>query len=167
MKKLKLYLEQIENTVVMRVLEQEGIEKDLSENVKVHYGPDLQDESISIRGKILKTDHRTYCLILDTQQHAEEYLQKVISWLDEVFVKKVEPKRGDYVEVWDNNTCEYKRIFLAKIEGSEYPYVCVHGEDEKKYLNGIPFDYSVYKYMQPLTKSGYNPDTKIYEGELS
>ena len=50
MKKIKLYLEQIENTVVMRVLEQEGITENLSENVRLVAGPQLQNNCIFVRG---------------------------------------------------------------------------------------------------------------------
>ena len=167
MKKIKLYLEQIENTIVMRVLEQEGITEDLSENVRLVAGPQLQNDCIFVRGYEIKSNHKTDYIQFDTNKQAEEYLQKVIGWLDEVFVKPVEPKRGDYVFVNDKRMPDEKRIFLAKMEGSSFPYICVLYEDQKRFLNGEPFNLSSWEHIEPITKSGYNPDTKIYEGELS
>ena len=151
----------------MRVLEQEGITEDLSQIILVDKTPSMGACYLYLRGENKRYYHETNCRLFDTNQQAEEYLQKVIGWLDEVFVKPVEPKRGDRVEVWNDSVCFAKLIFLAKIEGSKYPYICVDHHDEGNFLNGLSFDCTVWKHMKPLTKSGYNPDTKIYEGELS
>lgn len=168
MKKLKLYLEQIENTVVMRVLEQEGIRTDLSEKVNSASEPQLQNTCIFVRGTLKQSDHKTDCISFKTNNQAEEYLQKVIGWLDEVFSNPVEPKRGDLVEVWDSDIKDIsKRIFLAKIDGACFPYITVFKHDEEKFKTGINFDTEIFTNMKPITKQCYNHDTKIYEGVIN
>ena len=97
-KELELYLEQIKNTVVMRVIKQEGITESLSENIKVADVPDISIQfGIWLRGCNSEYDNITVCLVTESEQQAEEYLQKVIGWLNDVFYKEVEPKRGDVV----------------------------------------------------------------------
>ena len=130
-------------------------------------GPQLQNTCIFVRGTLKQSDHKTDCISFETNKQAEEYLQKVIGWLDEVFVEQIEPKRGDKVIVWDDENSKKERIFLTKIDGSCFPYVTVFIHDEEKFKTGLTFDTEMFTGIQPLTNSGYNPDTKIYEGELS
>jgi len=66
MKKLKLYLEQIENTIVMRVLEQEGITEDLSQIILVDKTPSMGACYLYLRGEIKRYDHETNCRLFDT-----------------------------------------------------------------------------------------------------
>ena len=60
------------------------------------------------------------------------------------------PVRGEVVEVWDDNHVKEKRSFLAEIEGSKYPYVCVYGSDEYSFDRGEPFDTINYQHMRRI-----------------
>jgi hypothetical protein len=66
-------------------------------------------------------------------------------------IEKFKPKRGDKVLVWDDeeqnaNEC----IFLTKIEGSKYPYVCVSLAHEEAFINGSIFSFVGWKNIKPL-----------------
>ena len=167
MKKLKLYLEQIENTVVMRVIEQEGITENLSEHIRPCVIPRFNANKLFIRGNDDYYHHYTGCHVFDSVQEAKDILLKRISWLDEVFAKPVEPKRGDWVRVKDYFDDEWEdRIFITKIEGAFSPYICVQKSFETKFNNNYGFSTMKYIYIQPIIKSGYNPETHEYYGEM-
>ena len=167
MKKLKLYLEQIENTVVMRVIEQEGITENLSEHIRPCVIPRFNANKLFIRGNDDYYHHYTGCHVFDSVQEAKDILLKRISWLDKVFAKPVEPKRGDWVKVRNvfEEVCE-DRIFITKIEGASAPYVCVYPDCEDNFENDKKFDILLFDLIKPLIKSGYNPETHIYYGEI-
>jgi hypothetical protein len=66
------------------------------------------------------------------------------------------PQRGDEVLVWDGDeSIAVKRIFLAYIEGANYPTFVVHDTDEENFKNGKPFatvKYKNYKTIPQKTK---------------
>lgn len=70
------------------------------------------------------------------------------------FIKQIEmeqnkPKRGDIVLV--KNMGEWKqRTFLAEIEGSLNPYVCVSGGHEHRFNKGKEFLTSNWKEIKPI-----------------
>lgn len=163
-KELELYLERIENTVVMRVIKQEGINDCLSCNIKVDCCPDLYKNEIFLRGASTVDNHITCCIKFDTEQQAGEYLQKVIGWFDDVFYKEVEPKRGDEVFVSTHDEEPEKRIFITKIEGALEPIICVNKNDEERFKNGEKFHISAWERIVSSNQSGYNPETKTYRG---
>ena len=57
-------------------------------------------------------------------------------------------KRGDLVWVSDRNPDERddQRIFLAKIECSTYPFVCVSSGEENSFKRGLSFSTVNFKY---------------------
>ena len=59
------------------------------------------------------------------------------------------PQRGDRVLVWDSDKSE-ERIYVAEIEGSVFPHVCVNYAYEDEFLNGQPFTIMQYKNMELL-----------------
>lgn len=60
-------------------------------------------------------------------------------------------KRGDIVEVTNDLDIPWsKRVFVAYVEGSTYPYVCVtdnlNSPEVKKFKAGEPFNSTTWKY---------------------
>jgi len=62
------------------------------------------------------------------------------------------PKRGDWVMVGYSEPPEFKRIFLAEIEGGEWPYACAHEEDEAKFQKGEKVRTVLWKFMAPIVE---------------
>ena len=57
-------------------------------------------------------------------------------------------KRGDLVWVSDNDPDErdLQLIFLTKVDGDKYPFICVEGSDEVCFNDGEVFDTIHYRY---------------------
>lgn len=71
------------------------------------------------------------------------------------FISQLEfnPKRGDWVEVRDQDTEKWvKRIFLAKIEGAENPFIAVNANYEDNFLVGRKFSLVPWKQMRPIQR---------------
>jgi hypothetical protein len=67
-------------------------------------------------------------------------------------------KRGDKIWVWSYNESDIKeRIFLTKIEGAKFPYVCVYQGYESYFLEGKTFFTDSWKNYKPL------PEPKLIE----
>lgn len=61
------------------------------------------------------------------------------------------PQRGDEVLVWDEDEIyAVKRIFLAYIEGANYPVQVVYEVDVENFKNGKTFSMSSFKHYKPL-----------------
>lgn len=63
------------------------------------------------------------------------------------------PKRGDWVEVSQNNADWYKKRFIIEIEGAVEPFVCVNDVDEKnekRFINGDKFYVVAWQFMRPI-----------------
>lgn len=67
-------------------------------------------------------------------------------------------KRGDNVEVSNGND-KYNRIFVAYIEGIDFPYVCVSPNSEKYFYNGDQFSIERWRYAQHIPEKRYEPYT--------
>ena len=68
----------------------------------------------------------------------------------------VEPqfKRGDKVLVWDENEQNpIEKIFIAYIEGTIHPYICVWHFCEDKYIKGEKFETEKWQHAKPIIKS--------------
>lgn len=61
-------------------------------------------------------------------------------------------ERGEEVEISDEEGYFNGRIriFLTKIEGTAYPYICVNGYDEKEFKNNKEFRITTWKYIRPV-----------------
>ena len=74
----------------------------------------------------------------------------------ENLIGKEHTKRGDEVLVWDGDeSIAVKRIFLAYIDGANYPTLVVHDTDEENFKNGKNFatvKYKNYKTIPQKTK---------------
>lgn len=167
MKKLKLYLKQEGEIVLMRVLLQEGINQGiLTEHIALLTCPQLDTKRIYLRGEDYDQDDKTVCKVLPSVQEATEYLNKVIEWLDEIFYTQDTLKRGDIVYVRDDECQQYvERIFLTKIEGAVLPYVVVSPGYAENFKTGKPFFTINYKYIKKQLGSGYCKETSSYYGE--
>lgn len=75
------------------------------------------------------------------------------------FINKV-LKRGDLVWVDDNdpNNRDSKGIFVANIEGANFPIICVEECDEENFKNGKPFNITMSRYA---TKVEETDDTEV------
>ena len=93
--KLKLHLWRTNSTVHMQILEQEGITEDLSEKVKLDDVPELLWVYICLRGLWKERNNYIDNIHFDNENYAYEYINKVVSWLDEVFPMK-EPQLSHY-----------------------------------------------------------------------
>lgn len=62
------------------------------------------------------------------------------------------PKTGDLVEVSDDGEKREKRIYLATLDGKDYPYVCVKWASNTDYINGKEFDCWTREYMRPINR---------------
>tara|TARA_R100001244_G_scaffold101776_2_gene75887 strand:+ start:2877 stop:3371 length:495 start_codon:yes stop_codon:yes gene_type:complete len=58
------------------------------------------------------------------------------------------PVRGEVVMVSVNKTDYHTRIFVAYIEGSEYPNHCVNKDDGTRFLKGDSFNSTKWRYMK-------------------
>ena len=59
------------------------------------------------------------------------------------------PQRGDEVLVWDRyESTAVKRIFLAYIDGANYPIYVVHNDYEENFKNGETFATSKYTHYK-------------------
>ena len=60
----------------------------------------------------------------------------------------VELKRGDLVWVSDTdpNERDYIAIFISKVDGTKYPFICVDEGDEGLFRDGEIFNTGKYKY---------------------
>lgn len=165
MTKLKLYLEQIENTVVMRVLEQEGITRNLSDNIRVSITPYLNEGCMYLRGKKENFDNSTSCRVLSSVKDAEIYLNKLLVWLDEAFeIDRNDQNNGNIVYVSNDNETWKSGVFFCEIEGTAYPYVIIDKDAEERFNSfGSDILVSGYRYMKRQLNSNYNPETHIYE----
>ena len=79
------------------------------------------------------------------------------NWTPEMFKDESSDcpfKRGDKVEVWDNNE-EFtdKRIFITYIPGAKSPYVCVAINDEQNFLADKEFSIKPWKHCRPYCSS--------------
>jgi hypothetical protein len=74
----------------------------------------------------------------------------------ENLIGKEHPKRGDEVLVWDvNESKAEKSIFLAYIDGANYPVQVVANGNDKPFKNGetfATFKYTHYKTIPQKTK---------------
>jgi len=62
------------------------------------------------------------------------------------------PKRGDWVMVGNSEPPKHRRIFLAEIEGTEEPYVCVYSDDEAKFQKGEKVRTRSWPFMVPIVE---------------
>lgn len=164
--KIKFKLWRTNSTVHFQILEQEGIDKRLSKHIVVSYQHEFFYEKIGLRKEDSVHNDKIINFIFNSEQEALNYIERVISWFDEVF-HQPEPKRGDIVLVRDKAFCQKefeKRIFLAKIEGASYPYVCVRKTEEDKFKCNEEFNIFCWKEMKTLN-SNWNPETGVYEAE--
>jgi hypothetical protein len=89
--------------------------------------------------------------------------QSVKDFLKEIETKTFKPKRGDKVIVWDIDEEHGEEcIFLTKIKGALYPYVCVSKAIEKEFKEGKAFNACSYRYIEPLSKKIIPKDTLVY-----
>jgi hypothetical protein len=66
---------------------------------------------------------------------------------------KSELKRGDLVWISDTDmdcSSKHERIFVTKIEGCKYPYVCVSGSDENEFHSGQEFTKTYWRYAKKV-----------------
>lgn len=163
--RIKFKLWRTNSTVHFQVLEQEGIDVYLTKKIRVDSDcPFLQKDCVYIRGHIESYDDKISSIVLLSEQEAIDYIEKVISWFDEVFHQQ-EPKRGNIVLVRDDCRDKWeKRIYLCKIEGAKNPYICVEENDTEDFKKGDVFDTARWKEMKQLS-SNWNPETGIYEAE--
>lgn len=82
----------------------------------------------------------TYC----HKEFAEREWYTIYPASDFIFA----PKRGDLVEVSDDEKVWHKRIYLTTIEGSRYPFLCVDEAQENYYKNKRKFTHVSRKYMK-------------------
>jgi hypothetical protein len=72
------------------------------------------------------------------------------------------PKRGDIVDVSDDNVDWYKKIFITEIEGAEFPFMVVHETDEDKFKRGEKFSHNHYSHMRKTV-----PKTTLTKAEIA
>jgi hypothetical protein len=65
---------------------------------------------------------------------------------------ETEFKRGDKVLVWYDESYACERIFLTKIEGTIYPYICVSKSRESDFLEGTVFNITPWKNCKHAPK---------------
>lgn len=53
-----------------------------------------------------------------------------------------------------------ERIFLTYISGADYPYICVSGNDESEFENGMVFLTCEWKEAKPIEEEEENPSLK-------
>lgn len=75
----------------------------------------------------------------------------------ELVTEESEFKRWEIVEVWHNaEGRRIKRIFICEAVWAKYPYICVDGSSEGKYLNWKPFLWAernkIRKFKHKLTR---------------
>ena len=166
MKELKLYLKQIENTVIMRVLYQENIKDSLSEHIRVLESPDFCHDHICLRGKNKKYDHDTICITFNTKKDAAAYLEKIIGWLDDVFSVVHEPKYGEKAKFLDMDFFAKEKweigIFLFKNKDNDIYYVPM--EEEEEFLASRPFNTKHACRMEAIFQSRYDEKSNQYYG---
>jgi hypothetical protein len=70
-------------------------------------------------------------------------------------------QRGDRVLVWDKKyETPIERIFLAKIDGAEVPFVCVTSSSESNFYSGQPFHTCSWRNCKPTTQLKITIDGK-------
>lgn len=70
--------------------------------------------------------------------------------LKEIEQAEWKPKRGELVEIRDDGVNWRKRIFLAEIEGSHNPFICVSNGHEEDFKIGNTFNTCIWKHMRPI-----------------
>jgi hypothetical protein len=71
----------------------------------------------------------------------------------ELIEEEIELKRGDLVWISDTDmdcSSKHERIFVTKIEGCKYPYVCVSGSDENEFHSGQEFTTTAWRYAKKV-----------------
>ncbi len=156
--KLKFYMEQIENTVVFRIIEQEGIELEngfkAGNNIHIesYYHPNVNNTQLFLRGESENLNSITACEIFSSFEQAIDMKEKYISALKELFFSKIEEtpmKRGDRIFVSDYkciNNRRHKRIFLTKIDRANLPYIAVEKMGDRLFEEGKDFNTMAWKY---------------------
>jgi len=163
MKKLKLHLRQYKNTVEMRVLEQEGIDKPLSENVRVVGHPALQNSHIFLRGGDYIRDNDISCITFYTEQEATEYMEKIIEWLDEVFYpgsRKL--KRGSVI----NHPYTKEQAYFVGDLGEDVQFRYVVASNINYDVPSIYTDIKIWEHISKTKNGGYDKDKNEYYGEI-
>ena len=122
----------------------DGALEELREVLKLAFPDSILDVAGGCRyyflDKKLKSEKEIY--VWDLDKNTNLPTQSVKDFL----TKKLE--RGDLVWVSDNDPSERddKRIYLAKIEGSTYPFVCVSNGEENSFKRGLSFSTVNFKY---------------------
>lgn len=164
--KLKIRIWLNENIVCMQVLEQELDGHEFRVNrFNIKGVPAESKDIIYLRDKRSKYNNWIEQFVFDTEQEAQEYLEKVVYRLDDEFVGDTEPKEGDVVEVKCNGSIVWdKRPFLFKDKNGKI--YCVNDCDKYNYYyNEGDYGVSSWDKMQPIKQSLYNPETEIWEWE--
>ena len=81
--------------------------------------------------------------------HAESFKDFRPNGYTEMFLPE-ELNRGDLVEVSDDGESWEDRIFLADIEGTKSPFICVINIDEEAFISGREFDVAFWKYCRKV-----------------
>jgi hypothetical protein len=169
--KLKLWCDENPDgtaIVFMQVLEQKGLDWYQDEGyIRVIDSPELTNSCLYLRGEDTKDDMSIVSLHFPNASDAKGYVKTVVGWLDSALIEQPQaPKRGDFVEVTDIESGRWgKRIFLADLgEGINMRYVCVNGFHTERFIQkcgGV--DSMRWKHMRPVKRTGYNPETGMYE----
>lgn len=122
----------------------EAIEESVRKNWCVNYWA-------VVGGEVIRTDEtQSY---IDTNKGGYPLLNQDL----ELVPEEPEFKRWEVVEVWHNaEGRRIKRIFICEAVWAKYPYICVDGSSEGKYLNWKPFLWAernkIRKFKHKLTR---------------
>ena len=121
MKKLKIQFWKPGRSLVMQILEQEGLPKEKTEgDIRIFRTPELRDVNVFLRGDYSPGNSDIVWIGFDTQYELNIYLNWAVKAITDELFTEGELKVGEMCEVWDEEFKKWQERKLLAILPENY-----------------------------------------------